>query len=285
MNGFGWIPDLPDIRDYTLFREEVSDKLGGNSIRGLLKSTCKNELPPNEVDLRKWCSEIRRQGGLGSCTAQAAVGLLEYYENRAYGAYTKASPLFLYKVTRNLMQLTGDTGAGIRDVFKALVMFGAPPERYWGYDISRYEEEPSAFLYSLGQNYQALTYYRLDVAGTPPDKLLERIKSTLVSGLPSIFGFVVYDSYTFGDITGEIPFPAITDNMIGGHAVVAVGYDDSKIVFSADGKAFTTGALLIRNSWGEEWGVKGYGWLPYEYVLYSLAVDFWSLIKAEWISI
>lgn len=49
------------------------------------------------------------------------------------------------------------------------------------------------------------------------------------------------------------------------------------------GKTETTGVLLIRNSWCIEWGDKGDGWLPYKYVLQGLAIDWWSLLKNEWL--
>ena len=93
-----------------------------------------------------------------------------------------------------------------------------------------------------------------------------------------MFGFTVYSSIEEAETTGKIPYPAAGDKIIGGHAVVAAGYDDKMII-----KNSNPGALLIRNSWGKTWGEGGYGWLPYDYVLSGLAVDWWSLLKNEWV--
>jgi C1A family cysteine protease len=99
-----------------------------------------------------------------------------------------------------------------------------------------------------------------------------------------MFGFSVYSSIDQAGKTGKIPFPVKGEKLLGGHAVMAVGYDDRmKIQNESPGGPETTGAVLIRNSWGTKWGDRGYGWLPYEYVLRELALDWWSLVKAEWI--
>jgi C1A family cysteine protease len=271
--GMGYLRDLPDIRDYHVESDPIRKILKGSKpLKDAVKSTL------TKVDLRDWCSPIEDQESIGSCTAQAGVGMLEYYQRRAFGKHIDASRLFLYKATRNLLGWTGDTGAYLRDTMKAMVMCGVPPEKYWPYEIAKYDEEPSAFLYALGDNYQAIKYYRLDPAGTTRAQRLEAIKNNLAAGLPSMFGFTVYSSIPgSGDGKGEIPFPQAGDTVQGGHAVLAVGYDDAKKIGSAKG------ALLIRNSWGTSWGADGYGWLPYDYVLKGLANDFWSLVQADFV--
>ncbi|MBK5190553.1 MAG: cysteine protease [Methanosarcinales archaeon] len=284
---FGWLPDYPDFRDYTGELEAIKPLLEKTSVTG------GGSLPNPSVDLRMWFSPVEDQGGVGSCTANAAVGVVEYSERRAFGKHIDASRLFLYKATRNLMHMTGDTGAYLRTTMQALVLFGVPPEEYWPYTDKKptdpivpthhFDIEPPAFCYAFAQNYQAIKYVRLDPAGIYGAKLLSRIKTYLASGLPSLFGFVVYDSISQASRDGEIPFPCSRERALGGHAIVAVGYDDEKKIKNADCGTETKGALLIRNSWGNGWGDRGYGWLPYEYVLKVLARDFWVLLRQEWV--
>jgi len=277
--GLGWLPDYPDFRDYTVEQEEVKNMLSKAGADKPAQITL-----PLVTDLRAWCSPIENQGSLGSCTANAGVGMLEYFERRAFGKHIDGSRLFLYKVTRGLLHWTGDTGAFLRTTMGALVLFGVPPEEYWPYVEADYENEPTGFCYAFAQNYQAINYYRLDPPGTLAPKLLDQIKANLAAGLPSMFGFTVYSSYSQDGTTGKIPYPTAGEKIVGGHAIVAVGYDDNmKIKNTNAGAKETKGALLIRNSWGTGWGMAGYGWLPYEYVLKGLATDWWSLLKQEWI--
>jgi len=277
--GMGWLPDYPDHRDFTLETPRISREL---CKVGLGNGTAKVELPTS-VDLREWCSPIENQESIGSCTAQAAAGLVEYFERRAYGKHIDMSRLFIYKTTRNLLGWTGDTGAFIRTAMGAITLFGSPPEKFWPYSVAKFDREPSAFCYAFAQSYQALSYYRLDVPGTKREDLLRWAKAEVASGLPFMFGFSVYESIEQAKRTGKIPYPAPGEKRVGGHAVVAVGYHNCiKITNTTNGKE-TVGALLIRNSWGKDWGDIGYGWLPYEYVLRWQAVDWWALISNEWI--
>lgn len=290
--GMGWLRDYPDFRDYTAERTEVPSRLKllgqKDSVRAMLTKAgvadpAKVSLPTH-ADLREWCTPIEDQGTLGSCTANAGVGLVEYFEKRAFGKHIDASRLFLYKVTRNLLHLTGDTGAYLRTTTAALTLFGVPPTEYWPYEIDDFDKEPTAFCYAFAQNYQAIQYFRLDPPGTQQDVLLTRIKAFLAAGLPSMFGFTVFSSMGEAETTGKIPYPTPGETREGGHAVAAVGYDDKMKIKNTNPEAGETiGALLIRNSWGTRWGDSGYGWLPYEYVLQGLAVDWWSLLRNEWV--
>jgi C1A family cysteine protease len=265
----GWQRDLPDIRDYTPETKKIEQLFHKSKALNPPKAGIKKS-----VDLSPWCSPIEDQGSLGSCTANAGVGIIEYYERRAFGQHLDASRLFLYKVTRRLLHWTGDTGAWLRTTMKAMVLFGIPPEEYYPYDITKFDDEPSAFSYAFAQNYQTINYYRLDRTNVSSTQLLDRVKNFLAAGYPSMFGFTVYN---FGNDKGEFEFPGPGDAVQGGHAVVAVGYDDNRKI----GKE--KGALKIRNSWGLSWGEGGYGWLPYAYVEAGLADDFWSLFKAEYV--
>jgi len=277
-HGMGWIPDYPDFRDYTEETGEVRLILGP-------KNLLKGKSVPVSMDLRPYCSPIEDQGQIGSCTAHAGAGVIEYYERKAFGRHTDASRLFLYKVTRNLMKMKGDTGAYLRTTMGAMVLFGVPPEEYWPYrdDEKKFDQEPPAFCYAFAQNYQTLKYFRHDPPGTKGEEILRELKNYLSKGHPAMFWFTVYNSIEQAEKDGKIPFPSSKERIEGGHAVVAVGYDDKMKIKNKYGKIETSGALLIRNSWGKGWGDGGYGWLPYEYVLKGLAEDFWSVLKKEWV--
>jgi len=277
--GLGWLPDYPDFRDYSVEEKSIKKML---TPTGVVKAAA--PALPVATDLRPWFSPVEDQQSIGSCTANAGVGMVEYFERKAFGKHIDASRLFLYKVTRNMLHWTGDTGAFLRSTMGAMVLFGIPPEEYWPYVIADYEKEPTPFCYAYAQNYQTISYYRLDPPGVTKPALLSQIKTNLGAGLPSMFGFTVYNSISQAKTTGKIPYPTKGEKIAGGHAVVAVGYDDNmKIQNLNAGSTETKGALLIRNSWGTGWGDSGYGWLPYNYILKGLAVDWWSIVKQEWV--
>ncbi len=299
--GMGWLPDRPDLRDYDESRAEIRSLIDGRS-RPTAASRSRAVRPgsaegpalservrasdlPASVDLREFCSPVEDQGSLGSCTANAGVGVIEYYERKAFGRHVDASRLFLYKATRNLMKAKGDTGAYLRTTIGAMALFGVPPESHWPYtdDEDSFDREPSAFCYAYAQNYQTIKYFRHDPPGRKPETVLKGLKAYLAEGHPAMFGFSVYSSIEQADRDGRIPFPDRRESVEGGHAVAAVGYDDAMEIGNRSGAGKTKGALLIRNSWGAGWGEQGYGWLPYEYVIRGLAEDFWTVLRKEWV--
>jgi len=298
---FGWLPDYPDFRDYSVNKNELSEKSMRAGVKetvaamakksGILSKTASGtskkkqaEIPVN-IDLRKWCPPVEQQESLNSCTANAAMGLVEYFEKKAKGTFIDGSRLFLYKATRNLLQKTGDYGAYIRTTIMALVLFGVVPEKYWKYDIEKYDQEPDSFCYAFAQSYKTAQYFRLDLTkDNSTSDTLNQIKTSLAAKIPAIFGCSIYSSiYEAESNGGKIPFPSEKDKFEGGHALMAVGYDDGIEIENPADKKQTTGAILIRNSWGKEWGDSGYGWLPYEYVLKGLAVDWWTILENEWV--
>jgi C1A family cysteine protease len=286
--GTGWLAPQPDLRDYTPLNHQITSfneklKFPGQKAkdtRPALQSPVKTS-----VDLREWCSPVENQLDLGACTAHAAAGIVEYFEKRSFGKHIDASRLFLYKTTRNLMQVTGDTGAWLRETVGALVLCGVPDEKYWPYRIKSFDDEPSTFVYALAENYSTIKYFCHDPQGsdTPSADVLASVKSYLSAGIPSMFGFWGFGTFEESTAPGDIPYPCKGEKAQWGHAVMAVGYDDDRKISNLKCKDETKGALLIRNSWGRNWGDDGYGWLPYSYVLNGLALDFWSVLDMKWI--
>ncbi len=284
----GWHRDLPDIRDYTINLSKTNSFILDN------KNTTKHihctpfEVAlPSKTDLRPFFTEIETQEGIGSCCAQAGVGLMEYFIRQTTGKSRNLSRLFLYKTIRNLMigndAPHGDIGGFLRTTMGAMAIFGVPPEEYWRYDTSKYDIEPSKMVYSLAQKNTVKEYYRIDKPGIQKTDLLVILKRLLVCGMPSMFGTSIYSSINYG-VKGSIPYPKVSDNLIGGHALICCGMDDDYLVEDTRGNNNSTGAFIIRNSWGN-WGDNGYGYLPYKYVLDGLAVDFWTIFNMDWMDL
>jgi len=281
----GWIPPLPDQRNYTIEHPEIDSIYEQNEAMRRLFA----RRPPRHIDLRRYFPPVRDQGGLNSCTAFAATAIVEYFQNVSYRKIILASPLFTYKTSRRLVGTIGDSGSSCKHAMASLAIIGASPEKYWQYtdNEEEFDLEPPAFNYAVADNYEALRYYRLDQDGSSgsSEELLKSIKTHLASKIPIMFGLPLFScaEISWEDEKGRIPFPCPADLAKRGHAVVAVGYDDKMEIKNPRCDLVTKGAILIRNSWGTQWGEEGYGWLPYEYVLQGFAKEFWALISAEWL--
>lgn len=246
-HSYGWVPDLPDHRDF-LFAAPVETLAA---------------LPP-KVDLRPQCpKEVYDQGQLGSCTANAIAGALEFDQiKQALKTFTP-SRLFIYYNERVIEHTVNtDSGAQIRDGIKSVGGIGAPPETDWPYDISKFAEKPPQVpAYKDAPLGKALLYHRVP-------QVLNQMKGCLASGYPFVYGFTVYESFESDEVarTGVASMPTAGEKVLGGHAVVAVGYDDSQQRF------------ISRNSWGPGWGMAGYFTIPYAYLTdANLADDFWTV--------
>jgi C1A family cysteine protease len=242
---YGWIPDQPDQRDH-LYAAPAQ----------FLTAL------PSEADLRAHCPEVYNQGALGSCTANAIGGAIEFDRMKQKLTDFVPSRLFIYYNERAIMGTVGmDSGAQLRDGIKSVASQGVCPEPEWPYVIESFTTRPSAKAYKDAKFDRAISYQSLV-------QDMNQMKGCLASGYPFIFGFTVYEGFESEAVrsSGHAPMPGWGERPVGGHAVMAVGYDDERQWF------------VIRNSWGSGWGLKGYFTLPYSYLIQAgLSRDFWTI--------
>lgn len=260
VSGYGWLPDIPDARDHLYTAPHLALAAA-----------------PAQVDLRDGLvPEVYDQGQIGSCTANAIAAAFQFDLRKENLADFLPSRLFIYYNERALEGKTGfDAGAQLRDGIKSIAKQGVCPEDEWPYDATpadfeggpfprgaRDGERPPARCYEDALRNRATSYARLN------HRDLDQLRGCLASGYPFVFGFTAYESLESDDVrkTGNIPLPQPDEQVIGGHAVLAVGYDDAQKTF------------LIRNSWGAQWGQNGYGTMPYAYLQEPLlSSDFWTV--------
>jgi len=242
----GLIPQLPDIRYYTMTSPQV---FKAYQRAGVFCGDDGDLVIPPEVDISEFDSPIEDQGTQGTCTANAGASLLEHLERRTYGTYIEHSRKFLYKMARQLDDKTGDVGATVPATLGSMVLFGMPPEKYWPYS-KPIDEQPTAFVHGLAQNYQGTSYVSISKAGTTPAQFLNNMKVNITSGLPVIFGFTMYSSIASCN-NGYIKYPLLGETSEGGHCVISVGFNDT--VEINNGSYTSIGAFYIKNSWGTSW--------------------------------
>ena len=194
------------------------------------------------------------------------------------------SKKFIYKTSRHLLGLSGDVGCTVPGSLASVILFGSPPETYWPW-TKGIDEEPAAFEYGLAESYKGTSYVNLSPVGATCAQVLYDVKLNITAGFPVMFGFPLYSSIsTCGD--GYIKYPLPGESTTVGHAVLAVGFNDT--IQINNGSYTSVGALLIKNSWGTGWGLSakpGYGYLPYDYITNGLATDFWTLVNQDWVEL
>ncbi|MFH1161318.1 MAG: C1 family peptidase [bacterium] len=246
---YGWQPDLPDQRDYRY-----------GAPPAVLKKL------PEKIDLRSGCPPVYDQGRLGSCTANAIGAAFEFGLIRQKAVPFMPSFLFIYYNERVIEHAVAiDSGAMIRDGMKTISKDGVCPEKYWPYIVSKFTQKPGLKCYQEALKHQVLSYHRIP-------RVLDQIRGCLADGYPMVFGFTVYESFESATVaqTGILQLPAPGESVVGGHAVLAVGYEDAGLRF------------IVRNSWSDQWGNRGYFTMPYEYLLdENLSDDFWTIRFVE----
>ena len=244
--GYGWIRDLPDDRDFVYGAPLIRFPQG---------------LPPS-VDLRSECPPVYDQGQLGCCTGNGIAGAIEFDQRKQGTREFTPSRLFIYYNERVIEgTVDHDSGAQIRDGIKSVAKLGAPPETDWPYDITKFADRPPPQAYTDAKQDLVTAYSRVV-------QDITQMRGCLAAGYPFVLGFTVYESFESQTVaqTGIVPMPGTAEAVLGGHCVVAVGYDDNKRLFT------------IRNSWGTDWGLSGYCLMPYEYLINPpLASDFWTI--------
>lgn len=243
---FGWLPDLPDHRDqhYEAPKHHV-------------------RRPPKHVDLRPQCPPVYVQGKLGSCTANAIAAAIEFDQMKQGLSHVfTPSRLFIYYNERVMeRRVEVDSGAQIREGIKSVGRRGVCPEKMWPYDIVKFRHKPPKRCYQVALHHRAVAYQRVP-------QTLPQLKGCLAHGYPFLFGIAAYASIKSPHVkkTGHLDLPQRHEDVLGGHAMLAVGYDDHREIF------------IVRNSWGTRWGLRGYCTMPYPYVLnHHLSEDFWTI--------
>jgi C1A family cysteine protease len=232
--------------------------------------------------------KIKNQGQLNSCTAVALAGMLETIECRDFDKYTEVSSLFIYKLSRNLLRLTGDTGATIKSTMAVHKLFGIPPEKNWPYtdnlgDVIHYgyKNEPPAFCYAIAKNYGRLNKaaIKIDLPKTSKNLLLERIKKILAENIPLYMTFKLFGSQ-LNVKSNKIIYPCPSDEVIKEIQVKAIGYNDNKKIKNPKCNIKNKGAILFDGS-----PKISHVLLPYDYVLNGHVKDCLLPLKEDLISL
>lgn len=254
---YGYIPDLKDHRD-------LMARFHSPSISQI----------PTFIDLRSKVPYIYDQGSLGSCTANAISANINFELIKQGQKPLMPARLFIYFNERKMEgTINQDSGAQIRDGFSSIANQGVCPETDWPYIVSKFAVQPPANCYTDASKHIVQQYLSLN-DNAPA------LQDSLAAGFPFVFGFTVYESFESDTVAsnGIVPMPKHNESIVGGHAVMGVGYNatNNKI---QDVPAQT---YIVQNSWGNDWGAKGFFFLPFSYIHNAgLADDFWTVRLLE----
>lgn len=251
MRKYGWIKDNRDKRD-KLFKAKA--------------------VPPQSftpTDLRADCATVMDQGKLGACTAFGTVEMVHFVRKKQKQQDFTPSPLFTYYTTRQIENsVNRDAGAMVRNAIKSAVLYGVVQEEKWNYDITKFKVKPNPGVYAEALKHQTLKYHRIN------DGVIRDMQQCLFEGYPFTFGAALFASFESAEVatSGIVPIPRTGEWQVGGHCMLCVGW---KVL---DGRNY----FIIQNSWGTDWGDKGFCYIPFEYMgNRKLANDFWTIRLEE----
>ncbi len=252
---WGWVPDRADWRDHTYAVAAPTHV--------------------DHVDRIGLGMPIYDQFQLGGCTGNSvgwAVAWVIGYLAQGIDL-SRLMAYFLGHVPEATQDV--DAGAMIADVIKGVAKYGLSKETLWPYDIAKFAQRPSldAFADAKDLPSKIKAYQRVPT--------LQALKNALVAGLPVVFGFSVPESFESPDVerTGWVGMPSPMERMIGGHAVVAVGFDDRP---QSTKDSPPVPYVWVRNSWSDQWGISGYFRMDQRWFTdpRRLTDDAWAILPA-----
>lgn len=251
VGSYGAVRDAPDQRDYRYTPAAAPKKL------------------PAQVDLRPLCPRVHEQGRINSCTAHAVAGAFQFEQRRLGLKDFSPSRLFILYNTLCIVRAI-HKGASLRIALKAVATLGVCPEKVWpfSYTQAAMARKPDERAYHLAEHHKITRYERIVMGRRSRDEFLRLMKCRLAEGFPFLFTFLVHESFESEHVknTGIMPMPKRGEKRMAWHGVMAVGYDDRDE------------RMLVRNSWGWSWGIKGYFWMPYAYISNpGVTSDFWTI--------
>lgn len=260
---YGWVPDLPDHRDQYF---TAPPPVGGL---------------PSSVNLHSLISTVYDQGDLGSCTANAIGQSVMMCLTKQKSPVVVPSRLFIYYNERKMEgTINEDAGAMIRDGMRTVAQQGVCTEASWPYDVKKFAAQPPVACYSQALNHQVLRYLRVT-------QTLNQIKLCIAVGYPFVFGMAVFESMESDAVaaSGNVPMPSKDEQMLGGHAIIGIGYNSGPDIHLPKGDVWPSQTILVQNSWGTSWGMPSFPGcftLPFSYAANkNLADDFWTVRLVE----